>query len=303
MTLEQMRYYCAACEFNNLSEAANRLFVSHSSISRAITAMESEFGVTLLQRTRHGIFITPAGTKCWHQCQSILAQIDNLKSELHHSMQAGVLRMGSIGGLSHKYFVLFSGFNRALPNVRAHYEYNSQWKLIQSLLDGDLDVCLAFTYDTYNICRLFPELEVLPVSRGSFKAVVSPLHPLASQREILLDDLLAHPDLISGNILHFLLTPPYTRQRYKTLTSEDELSVADLMFRLQTDNVILAVPEHIINVFGSDSVVLNIPDKNVQYELSIIYRRDYYNPVISEFLTYLKSVMANIDESAHPLPT
>lgn len=61
MELEQLRIFLAVAEARSFSGAARRLFVSHSTTSRTVAALEEELGVRLLERDRHSVSLTPAG--------------------------------------------------------------------------------------------------------------------------------------------------------------------------------------------------------------------------------------------------
>lgn len=61
MELEQLRIFCTVAACRSFTRAAKQLFVSHSTTSRAVSALERELGVPLLARDRHTVALTPAG--------------------------------------------------------------------------------------------------------------------------------------------------------------------------------------------------------------------------------------------------
>ena len=61
MELEQLRIFCTVAACRSFTRAAGQLFVSHSTTSRAVSALERELGVPLLVRDRHTVALTPAG--------------------------------------------------------------------------------------------------------------------------------------------------------------------------------------------------------------------------------------------------
>ena len=64
MELEQLRIFCTVAACRSFTRAAGQLFVSHSTTSRAVSALERELGVPLLVRDRHTVALTPAGRIC-----------------------------------------------------------------------------------------------------------------------------------------------------------------------------------------------------------------------------------------------
>lgn len=61
MELEQLRIFAAAAREGSLSGAARELYISHSTVSRTVTALEREFGTKLMERTSHALRLTGAG--------------------------------------------------------------------------------------------------------------------------------------------------------------------------------------------------------------------------------------------------
>ena len=50
MELRQLAIFAAAAREKSYSTAARKLFISHSTVSRAVTALEAELGVRLVAR-------------------------------------------------------------------------------------------------------------------------------------------------------------------------------------------------------------------------------------------------------------
>ena len=78
MELEQLRIFCAVAACRSFTRAAKELFVSHSTTSRAVTALERELGVPLLVRDRHTVALTPAGQTLLTGAEDLLRQADAL---------------------------------------------------------------------------------------------------------------------------------------------------------------------------------------------------------------------------------
>src|SRR5579872_2980036 len=59
--LKQLRAFCYAVKFGTVVRAAESLFLSPSSVSLQLSALESEFGARLLERTRPRLALTADG--------------------------------------------------------------------------------------------------------------------------------------------------------------------------------------------------------------------------------------------------
>ena len=60
------------------AEAARALYTSHSTVSRAVSALEKELGVPLLVRSNRLLGLTPAGELLLHEGKTLLAAADSL---------------------------------------------------------------------------------------------------------------------------------------------------------------------------------------------------------------------------------
>lgn len=61
LKISQLRALVGVADYGNFSEAALQMDLSQSAISHAIASLESELGVILLSRGRHGANLTPVG--------------------------------------------------------------------------------------------------------------------------------------------------------------------------------------------------------------------------------------------------
>ena len=61
MELEQLRMFVSAAESGSFSAAGRELYTSHSTVSRAVSALEKEMGVTLISRSNRVLGLTGAG--------------------------------------------------------------------------------------------------------------------------------------------------------------------------------------------------------------------------------------------------
>ena len=63
MNTRQIKYAIALSEYKRFATVAKKYFVSQSSVSKKIHALEEELGVKLFRRTRHGVEPTPEGVE------------------------------------------------------------------------------------------------------------------------------------------------------------------------------------------------------------------------------------------------
>ena len=61
MTFSQINYFLTLAACLNYTEAATKLFISQSALSRSIASLEKELDVKLLIRNYHSVELTKAG--------------------------------------------------------------------------------------------------------------------------------------------------------------------------------------------------------------------------------------------------
>lgn len=74
MELAQLEMFAAVARAKSYSEAARQLYISHSTLSRAVSALEDELGVKLLVRGNRVEELTPAGSVLLEESERLLAQ-------------------------------------------------------------------------------------------------------------------------------------------------------------------------------------------------------------------------------------
>ena len=79
MELEQLRIFVALCEEEGFSSAARRLYKSHSSVSRTVSALERELGVALAERDRSHFALTPAGRTLYERGKDLLKAAEEIE--------------------------------------------------------------------------------------------------------------------------------------------------------------------------------------------------------------------------------
>ena len=85
MELEQLRAFTAVAEEKSYTRAGERLYMSHSTMSRAVSALEQEFGVRLISRDNHVSGLTPEGEKLYELAKKLLSMADELEEKMRLS--------------------------------------------------------------------------------------------------------------------------------------------------------------------------------------------------------------------------
>ena len=225
MRLEQLAYVRAVSEHGSLRRAGEHLHVSQPALSEAITKLEQELGVSLLDRHRSGTRINDTGRELLPRIIEVLDATDRLRaaargeSRLHRPT-----RVGSV------YFGVTTVLVPALRALEATGEHHAvdlrqlRHEQVQSgLRDGSLDLGLVTLLpgdDTH------PDLVATDLVHGRPVAVLPSGHPLAARSNVSVDDLRrevhvgARPGYLMHRVAHrvFADSPP---PRWHTADSAD----------------------------------------------------------------------------------
>ena len=81
MNVQALRYIIAVEHSRSINKAAQHLYVSQSSISRAIKEIEGQIGITLFHRTNKGVIPTYDGQKFIDQARHLLHEMEHLEGQ------------------------------------------------------------------------------------------------------------------------------------------------------------------------------------------------------------------------------
>src|SRR5438105_217137 len=99
MNFSQLQSFVALAETGSFTEAAYTINLTQSAVSHALSALESELGVTLLERNRKGVVsLSRVGEKILPHVRLLLAQAEAIEQQakVARGEAAGKVRLGSI---------------------------------------------------------------------------------------------------------------------------------------------------------------------------------------------------------------
>jgi len=145
-SIRQLRHLTALYDHRHFGRAAEACHVTQSTLSASIKELESVLQVTLVDRSKRSVVLTPVGVETVERARKIIKEVEDLVSftTASHEPLSGTLRMGTIPTIGP--FLL----PRVLPGLRETYRRLKLYlvedltdRLIASLHRGELDVvCL-----------------------------------------------------------------------------------------------------------------------------------------------------------------
>src|SRR5215469_15978735 len=83
--LDNILIFVKVAQFESITRAARSLGMPISTVSRRLSVLESELGVSLVRRTTRRVTLTPQGRDYFNQCQEPLNVLQEAERVLTHA--------------------------------------------------------------------------------------------------------------------------------------------------------------------------------------------------------------------------
>jgi DNA-binding transcriptional LysR family regulator len=291
MELRHLRYFCAVADWQGFNRAARALHTSQSSISAQIRDLEHEIGVTLFNRAKSRVSLTPAGQKFLEEARRLVAGADRAVDVAQRTAR------GEIGSLSIGFLIwgtgaFFPGIIRAFrelyPGVQLSLMEMSSVSQSEALLKGTIDV--AFTrpfeppYDRQlrsEMLYMDPLVAVLPAGHRLAGRPLQ-LAALADERFVVCDRSVA-PTLFDG-IIALCAQAGFVP---KILQTSNMLS--SVLTLIQAGEGVTLIPGSLQRVRFSDLAFCPLTRPTGSIELDIAWSPERDDVVKTAFLDFIRS--------------
>jgi DNA-binding transcriptional LysR family regulator len=127
--LINMASFAEVVDAGGLSAAAEKLGCSRAVVSKRLSALERDFGVTLLNRTTRRQSLTEAGQTLYAHCRRILDEMANAETQLHEfsASPRGTLRVSAPFSYANRVLSkVLPEFLRRYPDIRMELQLTDQ---------------------------------------------------------------------------------------------------------------------------------------------------------------------------------
>lgn len=145
MRIEQLEYLAAVTQHGSLRRASEKLHLSQPALSEAVTKLERELRVTLLDRRRSGARISREGRELLPYMLEVLAAVDRLKVAAGgQRTDSRVIRLGTVHAATSTLLVpAVRAFQDKHPGSTVEVLTLQQAQIDESLAEGTLDLGLV----------------------------------------------------------------------------------------------------------------------------------------------------------------
>lgn len=185
-TLRQLQYLTTVVEEKHFGHAAEKCFVTQSTLSAGIQDLEQLLEVSLLERTNRKVLPTPIGEEVASRAQQILSLSEDLVdlAQSEKNPLSGRIQVGIIPTISP--FLLpkvLPTVRKQLPDLEIVLIEDQSERLLDRLESGSIDVAvLAFPFNTRGLIhRVF--------AKEAFWIAMPKQHALAKKQTLRAADL------------------------------------------------------------------------------------------------------------------
>lgn len=190
VNLKHLYYFVVVAETGNITRAAQRLYMTQSTLSKNMLLLEERVGMPLLHHTGRQITLSPMGEFLYKHWKGLVtAYRDNmLQAEALLDNTMRTLRVGCFPVLDTYRFLrpYTDALHRKRPELAVEMYRMNYIRLLEHLNARKIDVIFTLLDDLPDSREAY-EWEI--VSRHPLAAVLPATHPLAAETRLQLEDL------------------------------------------------------------------------------------------------------------------
>jgi len=240
-----LRYFLEVVRCGSISEAALRLNVAGSAISRQVSGLEDRLNTTLFERRKSGMTPTAAGELLAAYAFRNQLETEQVTQEIRElqGLRRGDVRIVSTAGFSLDFIPMaIASFRRHYPYIRFQLLVATAEEVARRLNEGESDIGLTFSQvPTANI-------HVAYRLHSPLVAVMQRHHPLAEKSSLRLSQLADYP--LGVPVRHIL-----TRRLFDACCSRQGLLI-DPAFETTSISALLAFARYCDGVVISTELVV-----------------------------------------------
>ena len=305
MTLQQLRYVIQIAQCGSISTAAQKLFITQPSLSKAVSDLEKEMGITIFSRSSRGICLTEDGSKFLSYARQVTEQADLLEQQYksgppvrrvfavstqHYAfaVNAFVALVKEYGGKEYEFSLRESQTYDIIEDVRTQ---RSELGILY-LCDFNREVLLKMIRSA--------DLQFEHLFTASPHVFISKRNPLALQPRVRMEDLLPYPRLTYEQGIHnsfyFSEELHSTAESPKSIVVTDRATLFNLLIGLNGYTICSGILSSDLN--GTEIVAVPLESSESMHIGYIHPAGRPLSPISQRYLAHLEDYIAHYREEA-----
>ncbi len=184
-TLRQIEVFVAVSRTQSVTQASEKLFITQSAASTALSELEKQFDTLLFDRVGKSLRINEAGQELLPHAVEFLDRAEEIKNILEGHSGYGLLKIGAtltVG--NYLATILVARYLQEHPESRVKLDVHNTHTIIRQIANHELDLGLI-----EGECN-HPDIMVNKWVGDELVIFSAPNHPLANRKRIRINDLL-----------------------------------------------------------------------------------------------------------------
>ncbi len=185
-----LRYFLEVVRTGSVSEAATRLSVSPSAVSRQVATLEDLLGVPLFERRPRGMAPSPAGELLAAHALRNALEADRVVADIEalQGLRRGLIRVCCSAGFAIEFLPkAMAQFREQHPGMQFHLRVAAPAAVTQAVLNTEADIGLTYSRTAER------DIEVQHRQVSPVIAIMRPDHPLARHASVTLAQMHPYP--------------------------------------------------------------------------------------------------------------
>lgn len=142
-TLRHLQIFTEVAKCQKMGEAAQKLYLSQSTVSQSIAETEKYYGVLLFERLNKRLIITDAGICLLEEATKVLSEFEHLEARMREMTNTFTLRIGVAGSMAARFLYPISRqMEEAFPDIQLQIHSYAPDYIKRCLIGNQFDVAL-----------------------------------------------------------------------------------------------------------------------------------------------------------------
>ncbi|AKO93172.1 LysR family transcriptional regulator [Priestia filamentosa] len=185
MSLVKFEIFSKIAEVGSFTKAADSLQLTQSAVSHAITSLEKEFELTLINRNKTGVTLTNAGEHLLFTIRKVLHYNEKVYQEAAslNGLSKGTIKIGIFTSVSMKWLPdIIKIMEAKYPAIHIELKEGDYFEIEQWLLSGEID-CGFVNITQSN------QFDIMPLKNDPLLCIVSNQSELYNKPVVTFEDL------------------------------------------------------------------------------------------------------------------
>ena len=278
ISLKQMRYAVEIVQCGSMNQAAQNLYVTQSSLSKAMKELENVLGFPVFRRTSAGTAVTEEGQPFLELARQVVYKLEVLERQLQSRNERLAAMKISIPRATYITYA-FTEFFKGIQNreqIQINFSETNSQEAVDNILNHGFQLGIIrypeFLEENNRQLLHQKHLRVKPIWTFTYRLLVSRESVLADKAQIAPEELAGFTELVHGDEQTFLPEPAGAGQ--KRIYLYERGSQFDFLSNVpQTYMWVSPLPEKVLRQHGL--VQLPCTENRYRYTDVLIYHEDY----------------------------